>query len=309
MNKYKIEGGIDFFEELYKSLDVEENEEKTDDDKNKCLITNQLLIDKHISLECGHKFNYVPLYNDILNHKKKFNYLEGNSGKLGTNEIRCPYCRKKQTGVLPYYEDLGLEKVNGVNLYDPSLKVNTNYSHGKKCEFKIINNTYDSSIPESAENFAYQLCGSYYSTPISIYNYENPQQPINYGDTKCYCYYHKKQVIKQHKLLEKEKKKEEEKLAKQKAKEEKKLEKELAKAKEKEEKQKAKKELKELKAKKTKVSDTENMVLGPVTIENETVSNLCNVILKSGPRKGLNCGCQVFADSVMCKRHHTLNNK
>ena len=70
MNKYNIEGGIDFFAELYKSLDNEESKEKTEEDNNKCLISNQLLTDKHVTMKCGHKFNYIPLYYDILNHKK-----------------------------------------------------------------------------------------------------------------------------------------------------------------------------------------------------------------------------------------------
>ena len=34
MSKYNIEGGIDFFSELYKSLDIEENEQKTEEDNN-----------------------------------------------------------------------------------------------------------------------------------------------------------------------------------------------------------------------------------------------------------------------------------
>jgi hypothetical protein len=59
MDKYKLEGGIDFFAELYKSLDIEES-----DENNMCLITNQPLTDKFVSLNCGHKFNYIPLYND-----------------------------------------------------------------------------------------------------------------------------------------------------------------------------------------------------------------------------------------------------
>ena len=68
MNKYKIEGNIDFFEELYKSLD---NEENLDEDTNTCLITNQSLTDKFIQLQCGHKFNYVPLFLDIKNQNIK----------------------------------------------------------------------------------------------------------------------------------------------------------------------------------------------------------------------------------------------
>ena len=68
-NKYNIEGGIDFYSELYKSLDIEENEHKTIEDLNMCLITNSPLESNHIQLTCGHKFNYIPLYFDIKNHK------------------------------------------------------------------------------------------------------------------------------------------------------------------------------------------------------------------------------------------------
>ena len=43
MTKYNIEGGLDFFTELYKSLDIEEDEFKTEEDNKLCLITNQPL--------------------------------------------------------------------------------------------------------------------------------------------------------------------------------------------------------------------------------------------------------------------------
>ena len=59
MTKYNIEGGIDFYAELYKSLDVEE--ELEEEDANVCLITNQPLTDKHVIMDCGHKFNYSYL--------------------------------------------------------------------------------------------------------------------------------------------------------------------------------------------------------------------------------------------------------
>ena len=36
--KYNIENNIDFFSELYKSLDTIENQEKTEEDDNYCLI-------------------------------------------------------------------------------------------------------------------------------------------------------------------------------------------------------------------------------------------------------------------------------
>ena len=300
MSKYNIEGGIDFFAELYKSLDIEESEEKTEEDKNKCLITNQPLIDKHVTLNCGHKFNYIPLYNDLVNHKNKFNYMEGSYSKLNTNEIRCPYCRKKQQGLLEYYEELGLSKVNGVNFYDPNLK----HSHSNhiytshKCEYKWINDNYDPTKPESEINskyLNYQSCGHYHGTQISIYNSENPSQPITYGDTSYYCYTHKKEMIKQYKLQQKAKEKEEKKQAKILEKQMKLLEKQTAKEKEKEEKKKAK-ELNIL----NKKSLSENVILGPIEFPLEQTG--CVQILKTGPNKGNMCGCKIFSENK-CKRH------
>ena len=111
-----MEGDIDFFAELYKSLDDDDNKNKTEeDDDNICLITKKQLTDKFVKMDCGHKFNYIPLYYDILNHKKKFNNMEGTTTRLKQNEIRCPYCRKRSVGLLPHYEDLNLAKISGVN--------------------------------------------------------------------------------------------------------------------------------------------------------------------------------------------------
>jgi hypothetical protein len=302
MSKYNIEGGIDFFSELYKSLDIEENEEKTEEDKNKCLISNEELTDKHLNLICGHKFNYIPLYNDLVNHKNIFNHMEASRSKLNTNEIRCPYCRKKQQYILPYYEELGLKKVNGVNFYDPTLKQshsnNTWISH--KCEYQFPNQNYDQTKPESETNSKYlnnKSCGHYNGTKIAILNIATPGQLTTYDDTKYYCYTHKKKMIKQYKLQQKKKEEYEKKEAKILEKQMKLLEKQNAKAKEKEEKQKAK----DLK----KISMSENVVLGPANIENQTG---CVQILKTGPNKGKSCGCKIFSVN-MCKRHYTLNHK
>lgn len=293
MHKYKIEGGINFFEELYKSLDVEEGD---DDDKNNCLITNQPLSDKHVILNCGHKFNYIPLYNDILNHKKKFNNMEGSISKLHTNEIRCPYCRKKQVGLLPYYEELGLQKVSGVNFYDPSKQTTpaTNNFKLQKCEYETLNKHFDPSKPESSVNKKFISCFSNYATKITGIDSE----PNIYGDDKCYCYTHKKIVIKEYKVKEKEK----ENAAKQKAKEEAKAAKQKAKEEEKVAKQKAKEE-KKGKVKTVKTT-YENVVLGPSIIESEQLG--CVQILKTGPNKGNPCGCKIFLDN-MCKRHTPKN--
>ena len=312
MVKYNIEGGLDFYAELYKSLDIEECEHKTEEDENKCLITNQQLTDKHIIMDCGHKFNYIPLYNDIVNHKKKFNLMEGLHSKLNINEIRCPYCRKKQNHLLPYYEEFGLEKVNGVNFYDQNLKpLQSNYTYiSHKCEYQYPNPTYDISKPESDTNskyLNYQSCGHYNGTKILVYNKTNSSEPITYGDTKYYCYTHKKEMIKQYKLQQKEKEKEEKKQLKILEKETKLLEKQTAKAKEKEEKQKVKALKKTFLPEKVLKKEliSENVVLGPSNVTNQTG---CVQILKTGVNKGNPCGCKIVSEN-MCKRHYLLNDK
>jgi hypothetical protein len=101
----------DFYAELYKTLD------KDDEYDDCCLITGEKLAEKSVKLGCGHAFNYVPLFKDVLNHKNKFNVMETKLGSVQLNEIRCPYCRTKQPGVLPFHAELGFEKTNGINAY------------------------------------------------------------------------------------------------------------------------------------------------------------------------------------------------
>lgn len=278
MPKYIVEGAVDFFSELYKSLDDED-----DDDDNVCLITNTPLTENFVQLNCGHKFNYLPLFKDIYNHKKNFNYLESSSGKLGKNEIRCPYCRKKQNEVLPYYENMGIQKVAGVNeVYVELSKVKTpSHWANHHCSFVISNGQGD--VPMQCYD---------YGTPICINTHGT-----NYGDTKLYCWKHKKAVIKQYKkdILDKSKAEAlKVKLELKKAKEELKL-------KEKEE----KKLLKKMAKKEKKQSNPleENIIIGPsATTLIDTV--FCTAVLKTGANKGTVCGkkaCNV--EDKLCIRH------
>ena len=118
-----VEGNINFYEELKKQLNDSENEIiSTIDDTNndvttsneiniintiqddkyigRCLITNEKLKEGYVTMLCNHSFNYIPLFNDLVHHKKTL-YLE--TQMLKTNEIRCPYCRTKQSVLLQYY--------------------------------------------------------------------------------------------------------------------------------------------------------------------------------------------------------------
>jgi hypothetical protein len=312
MKKYNIEGGLDFFDELYKSLDIEDNKYKTENDNNLCLITNEVLTDKFVEMSCGHKFNYIPLYKDILNHKSKFNSLESSSSKLNKNEIRCPYCRKKQNNVLPYYSELGLDKIDGVNYFDVNniKNIKTCGNTIKKCEFLIQPENIDLTLNNNSVIFC--KC-SFFGSVIS--NDQKPDETFN--DNKYYCWKHKKEVIKNYKKEKQMKLKEETKKAKEEAKEEAKK----AKEEEKEEAKKAKEELKKsileakLNKKVTKTNNIgdENTIL---SISDENINtdvcistNLtCSAILKTGLNKGKSCGCKIFTNN-MCKRHYSIENK
>tara|TARA_B110000008_G_C16903666_1_gene537836 strand:+ start:617 stop:1324 length:708 start_codon:yes stop_codon:yes gene_type:complete len=85
----------DFNSQLYKLLS-----DQNEVDDNVCLITNLPLEHEYITLRCGHKFNYKSIFNEITNQKCQHNQLEVT--RLKKNQIKCPYCRNIQTGLLPY---------------------------------------------------------------------------------------------------------------------------------------------------------------------------------------------------------------
>lgn len=316
MSKYNIEGGIDFFSELYKSLDIEENNQKIEEDNNLCLITNQLLVDKHVKLECGHKFNYIPLFNDIKNHKQKFNNLEGCNSKLKTNEIRCPYCRYKQNGVLPYYEELNIIKINGVNFYDPSLNIMSN-DNWPKCKYLTANVDYNPDGKNPIETSSkYSGKNSKFFTCMYAGHYHISQIIPNYHDFEMItCSIHKNIIVKEYNLNLKNKAKEEAKKikeeAKQKAKEEKQKVKE-EKQKEKEEKQKAKKNKKQENKiigliTDLDINNSNNVLNNNIDTTNNVLNDGCIEIIKSGIKKGLQCGAKkLISDGYRCKRHFNL---
>lgn len=90
--------------------DIDYNEIEAGDEL--CLITQVPLHKDHVTLICGHKFNYDAIFNDVYNHKKKSHDLE--TTRLKGNQIRCPYCRNIQHSVLPCPD--GKKQVHGVNM-------------------------------------------------------------------------------------------------------------------------------------------------------------------------------------------------
>jgi hypothetical protein len=287
--KYKIEGNIDFFSELYKSLDQDDKNENEDEENNTCLISNQTLTDRFVKLNCGHLFNYLPLLNDIKNHKEKFNNLEGSHTKLKQDEIRCPYCRNKQTELLPYYEDLYPDKIHGVNCIIPFLNY-PNYS-----SYKHPNSFYGNCC------FKIDVNNNYYCVCTNVYNFE---------DGKTYCYLHSKLMttkllkdanLKKKDLAKKAKLKEKEDIKQAKLKEKEEIK--LAKLKEKEEKKKNKNTVIFINL----LDDEQNEIIQNEIIQNEIIFQQidldgCIEILKSGSNKGKKC-CKSLYNNNLCKKH------
>jgi hypothetical protein len=95
-----------FHKELLELLNTDEP-----DKDSKCLISNLNLDINPVKLSCGHKFNYFPIYNEIIYQKTLTHNLE--TQKLSKSEIKCPYCRTVQNGLLPSREHFN--NIHGVN--------------------------------------------------------------------------------------------------------------------------------------------------------------------------------------------------
>lgn len=100
----------DFNKQLYMMM-AQEEKIISNENENICLITNNKLTDNFVKLCCGHKFNYEAIFNEVIKQKVKHNYLEVT--RLKKNQIKCPYCRTIQNGLLPYV--VGFEKIKWVN--------------------------------------------------------------------------------------------------------------------------------------------------------------------------------------------------
>lgn len=72
--EYEVEGGVDFFNELKQigasaSASVTSTTTPAPAATPRCLITDEPLRRDHITLQCGHRFNYIPLFKEVLFQK------------------------------------------------------------------------------------------------------------------------------------------------------------------------------------------------------------------------------------------------
>jgi len=135
---YIIEDGIDFNKILMEAVCSDDKESKND----KCLISQNPLNTHCVTLQCKHKYNYSEIFNEICKQKKHANILE--IQRLGLYQIKCPYCRSIQNGLLPYHSKF--EKLRYVN-WPPKqaysnktcqYKVKSGKNKGKSCNIKCL---------------------------------------------------------------------------------------------------------------------------------------------------------------------------
>ena len=315
MTNYKIEGNISFYDELFKSLDDE-----SVNDEEVCQITGLPLEDKHVVLECKHKFNYLALYKELC--RQKFDFKTYEFHLLTKKEqiniknsnldyfLKCPYCRNIQFKILPEYEDMGLEKKYGINSLDPTLKPEPTYKIGSGIYYGHDNYTFtmygvmfkkgeccEQIFDKSLTNPVYKKCYGQYSAAI-------PNTELYY------CKFHYKKGLKyqktseKNKLLEEKKKQMEEKI---------KQKEELIKDKQQKieelNKERIAKGLKPVKRIIKKKIENITQPGEAITIyipESEDNNELigCKAILKSGVNKGNPCGFKLIYVNLLCKKHN-----
>ena len=107
-----------------------------------CLITNTILEKNHITLDCNHKFNYIPLYYELI-YQKRNKILDNKNLKI--NEIKCPYCRKITNNLIPYFKYYNVNRLTGINYPEKyCIKMNEcNYiKNNIKCTNSACNTKY-----------------------------------------------------------------------------------------------------------------------------------------------------------------------
>ena len=201
--------------------------------------------------------------------------MEQSKFKLKINEIRCPYCRKIQSELLPYYDCLPYPKEHGVNYLDQNKFNQSEYVNScHQCQYETI-------ISDSSGNTFINKCFAYGCVQYKLKE--------KYNITNKYCYKHKCVIIKELKQKEKDAIK-------------------LEKLKLKEELKKLEKQKKQLEKVTGNIVISSNIIITSDNITETQIDNGCISILKMGPRKGQKCSTNVY-NNCLCKRHFNLQNK
>ena len=179
---YKIEDNIDFYKEIN---DLESDNDTILNDEEICLLSNDKLQRNYIELNCGHKFNYTSLINEVCSYKFNYNVYNKNVKLYNT---MCPYCRKYTKGLIPYIP----------TEYSVKIKyVNTPIKFCFKNKICTYNNYYNNSCNENAFDSNYgTYCNKHYNI---IDKYKNFINDYNWNNEMIFFY--KKNKINDIKIL------------------------------------------------------------------------------------------------------------
>ena len=179
------------FKEL---LELESDEENDKDETKLCLISMLPLSDNYITLECGHSFNYDPLFKDVYNHKKVFVRLESN--RLQAQELRCPYCRSVQKKLLP--AKIGTPLIYGVNSLNSKIETIARRMKHEAMYYYTFN-TYTKGMCCHGMNKKTVLKDGFLETTVTC---PNTKVMYNNLDGLVYCAQHNNELM--HNIFNKE---------------------------------------------------------------------------------------------------------
>jgi len=162
---------------------------------NTCLISREPLTDTRVCLPCNHKYNYYPIYRELINQRKTF--------RPKRPRIQCPYCRINHQYVLPYIPMEGVNNIRWVN--SPAqfqllpnkctyvFKNNTNKVCNKQCmNGMCLQHTKISANSNiSHESLASITC----DTNMHLYTLPKLRALAKYKKLKCYTKLKKPELI------------------------------------------------------------------------------------------------------------------
>jgi hypothetical protein len=178
LNTQPMQNSIDFFSELSKIMQSTSVSSSSSaplslpsTHENICLISKEELHPNHITLTCNHKFNYMPIYKEVLYQKTKSNTMYEVT-KLQPYQIKCPYCRTITNKLLPFIPYPSVKRAKNIH------SVGSDCLSAKKCSYitktRNTNNTTTTTMDSNCDKNAlyYEsenlvLCPSHYKKHIA----------------------------------------------------------------------------------------------------------------------------------------------
>ncbi len=288
--QYSVEGDIDFFKELKNISTAGAGADAGADaaspcEQKRCLITDDVLRPDAVTLKCGHSFNYVPLYKEVL--FQKCSTLPKNI----SSKIMALYTKTMNPNI-GYTSSSPLSSFQNVQAmtYNSSINLETTKLHYDEIKCPYCRDVTPNLLP-------------YYPYPeVSQVKYVNSPSGLCLKGVSCEYY----------KLYPENNQKSSKKNQLAAADTDKKCDScptyseqygILCRA--------HLKKVSTVTATKTKTTKSENSIVShidPTTLQSEAIyennTSKCGFLLLTGPRKGQPCGCNATAAAAsLCKRH------